>query len=144
MSTLYITGLAVLVSDQAIKLLLRRLIGDDSLALGRLGSVRIVAGRLWLRRLAGPCSGATIWYFWVAAAIPLILVGPLVTSWPVFAGLLLGGSLSHAVDSSMRGSITAYICLRFWPAFNLADLAITAGAIGIMAELVLVVYARMS
>ena len=50
----------------------------------------------------------------------------------VFVGLLLGGSLSNAVESSMRGSITDYICLRFWPAFNLADLALAAGAIGIL------------
>jgi lipoprotein signal peptidase len=55
-----------------------------------------------------------------------------------FVGLLLGGSLSHAVESSLRGSITDYICLRFWPAFNLADLALTAGALGIIAELVIV------
>jgi lipoprotein signal peptidase len=50
-----------------------------------------------------------------------------------FAGLLLGGSLSHAVESSLSGSITDYICLKFWPAFDLADVAIAAGAIGIVA-----------
>ncbi len=32
----------------------------------------------------------------------------------------------------MRGSVSDYVCLRFWPAFNLADVAITVGAIGLL------------
>jgi lipoprotein signal peptidase len=49
----------------------------------------------------------------------------------VFVGLLLGGSLSNAMEGSLRGSVTDYVCLRFWPAFNLADVALTAGAVGL-------------
>jgi signal peptidase II len=137
MSVLYVT-LVVLVSDQAIKFLLGRLMGSKGVALAPLGSVRMVAGRLWLRRLSGQCGGAVIWYFWMAAAVPLVIISIMVPLSPGFVGLLLGGSLSHAVESSLRGSITDYICLRSWPAFDLADLALTAGAIGIIAELVIV------
>jgi signal peptidase II len=138
MSTLCVALLVVLVSDQALKLLLRRRTGSDALALGPFGSVRVVAGRLWLRRLGGPFSGAEIWCLWSAAAVPLIIVSALLPSSAAFIGLLLGGSLSHAVESSLRGGITDYVCLRFWPAFNLADLALVAGAIGIIAELLIV------
>jgi signal peptidase II len=46
------------------------------------------------------------------------------------AALLLGGSLSHMIETSRRGRVCDYLCLRFWPAFNLADAAITIGAIG--------------
>jgi lipoprotein signal peptidase len=138
MSALCVTLLVVLVSDQALKLLLRRRIGSDALAIGPFGSVRMVAGRLWLWRVGGQCSGVEIWCFWLAAAVPLVIVSALLPSSAAFVGLLLGGSLSHAVESSLRGSITDYICLRFWPAFNLADLALTAGAIGIIAELLIV------
>ena len=49
-----------------------------------------------------------------------------------WVGMLLGGSSSHALESAVRGSISDYICLRFWPAFNLADVAITVGAIGVI------------
>jgi signal peptidase II len=104
MSALCVTLLVVLVSDQALKLLLRRRMGSDALALGPFGSVRVVAGRLWLRRLGGPFSGAEIWCLWSTAAVPLINV-----------------------------------CLRFWPAFNLADLALAAGAIGIIGQLLIVI-----
>jgi signal peptidase II len=138
MSALCVTLLVVLMSDQATKLLLRRRMGDHALALGPFGSVRMVPGRLWLRRVGGRCSVVTMWSLWVAAAAPLVIVSTLVPSAAAFAGLLLGGSLSHAVESSLRGSITDYICLRFWPAFNLADLALAAGAIGIIGNLLIV------
>jgi signal peptidase II len=139
MSVLCVTLLGVLVSDQALKLLLRRRVGSDALALGPFGSVRVVAGRLWLRRLGGPSCGAEIWCLWVAAAVPLAIVSALLPSSAAFVGLLLGGSLSHAVESSLRGSITDYVCLRFWPAFNLADLALAAGAIALVGKLLIVI-----
>ena len=137
MSALCVTLLVVLASDQALKLLLRRRLGSDALALGPFGSVRVVAGRLWLRRLGGPCSGAEIWCLWWAAAVPLVVVSALLPSSAAFVGLLLGGSLSHAFESSLRGGVTDYICLRFWPAFNLADSAITVGAVLILGEVFL-------
>jgi signal peptidase II len=144
MSALWATLLVVLVSDQALKLLLRRRMGSDALALGPFGSVRVVAGRLWLRRFGGPSCGAEIWCLWSAAAVPLVIVSALLPSSAAFVGLLLGGSLSHAVESSLRGSITDYICLRFWPAFNLADLALTAGATGLVGKLLIVIPAMVS
>jgi signal peptidase II len=138
MSTLCVT-LVVLVSDQALKLLLRPLKGSAAVALGPFGGVRIVEGRLWLRRLGGQCSGIRIWRLWVSAAVPLALISALLPSSAAFVGLLLGGSLSHAIENSMRGSITDYICLRFWPAFNLADVALVTGAIGMIGELLMII-----
>ena len=139
MSALCVTLLVVLVSDRALKLLLRRRMGSDALALGPFGSVRVVAGRLWLRRLGGPSGGAVIWCLWSAAAVPLLIVSALLPSSAVFVGLLLGGSLSHAVERSLRGGVTDYICLRFWPAFNLADLALVAGAIGLVGKFLIII-----
>jgi signal peptidase II len=138
MSVLCATLLLVVLSDQAVKLLLRRRLGGDALALGPFGSVRTVAGRLWLRRLGGQCSGLTIWCLWGAAAVPLIVASALVPSLAPFAGLLLGGSLSHVLENALRGNITDYICLRFWPAFDLADLALAVGAVGIVWDILIV------
>jgi signal peptidase II len=134
MNTLAVT-FVVLVSDQAVKLLLHRFIGSRGLSLGPFGTVRVVAGRLWLRRLGGQTSGAKVWCLWTAAAVPLVIVSALLPACAPFVGLLLGGSLSNGIESSMHGNITDYICLRFWPAFNLADLALTVGVAGMASEL---------
>jgi len=129
--------LAVLVSDQFLKFVLRRRMGREALALGRLGSVRMVSGQLWLRHL-GARSGATIWAVWILAAVALVVVGTWIPSSWVFVGLLLGGSLSNVVESSMRGTVSDYVCLGFWPTFNLADLALTVGAIGTVLKILTV------
>jgi lipoprotein signal peptidase len=84
----------------------------------------------------------TLWFVWLTAAVALVLCSALAPFNSVFVGLLLGSSLSHAIESSLRGSITDYVCLRIWPAFNLADLALTAGAIGIMGELIVIIHQK--
>jgi len=76
---------------------------------------------------------------WLAATVPLVIASILLTALAPFVGLLLGGSLSHAVESSLRGGITDYLCLRFWPAFNLADLALVVGAVGTIGELLMLI-----
>jgi signal peptidase II len=144
MSALCITVAAVLVSDQAIKLMLRHFVGNNAIALGPCGSLRVVAGRIWLKRLGRRCGGLTLWSVWVAAALPLAICSALAPINTIFVGLLLGASLSHAVETSVRGSVTDYICLRVWPAFNLADLALAAGALGLIGELLIIVSQNMS
>jgi hypothetical protein len=144
MSALCIMVLTVVVGDQAIKLMLRRFLGGDVFALGRCGSVRVVAGRIWLRRLPHQCSGLTMWCVWSVAAVALVTCSALAPLNPLFVGLLLGSSFSHAVEISLRGSITDYICLRNGVVFNLADLALAAGATGIMGDLLFIVHQTFS
>ena len=44
-------------------------------------------------------------------------------------GLLLGGALGNIVDRIHQGHVTDFLKIPLWPAFNLADVAITAGVI---------------
>ena len=43
-------------------------------------------------------------------------------------GLLIGGALGNLVDRVRQDAVTDFIDLPAWPAFNLADVAITLGA----------------
>lgn len=124
--------LLVPLADQSIKLILRRHLGSGSIPLGAAGTMRLVASQVWLARFGKSLNPAALWSIWglsAAALVSLTLVNP---AFGVFAGLLLGGSSSHALESTLRGGICDYVCLRFWPAFNTADVAITVGAAGIV------------
>ena len=78
-------------------------------------------------------NGWSVWCF--ASAILAGLSGFfLMSGW--FVGALLGGSLSHVMETSLRGYVIDYVQLRFWPAFNLADVAIAVGAAGVLVQIV--------
>ena len=53
--------------------------------------------------------------------------------------LILGGAAGNALDRVMHGSVTDFLEVRLWkytwPAFNVADSAITVGAIFVLFEL---------
>ena len=48
---------------------------------------------------------------------------------PVALGLLIGGSLSNLADRVRLGHVTDFLDLRYWPAFNLADMCIVVGVV---------------
>jgi signal peptidase II len=47
-------------------------------------------------------------------------------------GLLLGGAIGNLIDRLMHGSVTDFIKLPYWPAFNVADMSITFGVIALL------------
>ncbi|HEX2391756.1 MAG TPA: signal peptidase II [Solirubrobacterales bacterium] len=55
----------------------------------------------------------------------------------VAAGLLAGGALGNLADRVRADAVTDFVDLSPWPAFNLADICITAGVV-----LLLVIYLR--
>ncbi|MGC9221623.1 MAG: signal peptidase II [Solirubrobacteraceae bacterium] len=50
-------------------------------------------------------------------------------------GMLIGGAVSNLIDRVALGSVIDFIKLPHWPAFNVADISITFGAV-IMAVLI--------
>jgi len=132
MTALVVALLCIPAIDHAVKVLFRRRLGARTVSLGALGTLHPVPHRLWLTRAAGEASVLTMSTLWVLAATPLVVLSVAMPSCGPYAGLLLGGSLSNGLESAVRGSVTDYVCLRFWPAFNLADVALTAGAVGLV------------
>jgi signal peptidase II len=134
-SCLVLTGIAALVAvpfiDQLVKAVLRRRLGGGTVSLAALGQLRIVESRIWMQR-ASAISTSALWAVWLSAAVALSIVSVMFPSLGIAAGLLLGGSLSHALETTIRGAVADYVCLRFWPSFNLADVAVSAGALGLI------------
>jgi len=50
-------------------------------------------------------------------------------------GLLLGGALGNLLDRAREGAVTDFIDVPLWPAFNVADMAITAGVLALLLAL---------
>jgi len=48
------------------------------------------------------------------------------------AGLLLGGALGNVVDRVREGAVVDFVKLPYWPAFNVADAAITVGVLALV------------
>ena len=121
--------------DHAVKLLVLTRLGRGTLSLGVLGSLRLVRAQTWMRRGTRSITPLGMWAVWGVAAAASAAVCALHPALGWALGLLVGGALSHALETSLRGSICDYVCLRFWPAFNLADVALTTGALGLLLEL---------
>ena len=132
MRTVLVTAMLTLAIDQGVKDLLRRTLGTRSVRLGSAATLRLVSARVWLARANREPRVARMWLVWALAAGALVTLAGWIPSSSLPVGLLLGGSLSHAWETTARGSVSDYICSKWWPAFNLADVAITAGTVGIL------------
>ena len=132
------TGLLLIpLLDQALKLLVLRGLASTTVLLGPFGRLEVVRSRVWLVRSGLQPKLATVWSVWFVAAGSLALLSGALPSCGGFAGALLGGSLSHALETALRGCVIDYVRPRFWPAFNLADVAITVGALGVLTQIVI-------
>jgi signal peptidase II len=47
-------------------------------------------------------------------------------------GLLIGGAAGNLVDRAREGAVTDFVDLPLWPAFNVADAAITIGVLSLL------------
>jgi signal peptidase II len=47
-------------------------------------------------------------------------------------GLLLGGAVGNIIDRVREGAVTDFLKLPAWPAFNVADMAITVGVLALV------------
>jgi len=127
------TAGTVVLLDLLSKVLVR---GDLTL-----GSEREVVGQL-LRVVHsendgvafGRLSGSPVLVALFVAAAVIGLVAYFLTHLDTDAvwlptGLLVGGAAGNAIDRASGGSVTDFVKFPHWPAFNVADVAITLGVI---------------
>ena len=66
---------------------------------------------------------ALLWYFARHAHRPLMWLP---------TGMLVGGAVGNLADRVRLGAVTDFLKLPNWPAFNVADMAITVGVVGLL------------
>lgn len=123
---------AVLAADQLTKLMVVSALSEGS-------SLRLVGE--WLRishvRNTGAAFGILPGFGGLLALAALIGVAVfaviVLRRPPAVAGagaaLVLGGAVGNLADRIVRGSVVDFVDFRYWPAFNVADSAVTIGAI---------------
>jgi signal peptidase II len=122
----------VLVLDQATKALVRATIarGDSVAVVPGVHLVHVHNTGVAFGALAGGGAVVTL----VIAAALVALVAYFAThverrlAW-LPTGMLLGGALGNIVDRVREGGVTDFVKLPHWPAFNVADMAITLGVL---------------
>jgi signal peptidase II len=134
-----IVAAVVIIADQISKQLIR-----SSLALGQqrhvlpgLNFVRTTNSGVAFSLLSGGAAGVT--------ALALVVLAVLLAFFARFhaqrllwlpTGMIAGGAIGNLVDRLREGAVTDFIKLPDWPAFNLADSAITLGVIGLVLVMV--------
>jgi signal peptidase II len=125
---------AVVIADQLTKQLVR-----SSIALGAtrhlLPGVTLVHAQnsgIAFSLLTGSEAGVIVVTLVVVAAILGYFArqGERRGMW-LACGLIVGGALGNLVDRLRAGLVTDFIKLPHWPAFNLADAAITLGVLSL-------------
>ncbi len=132
----FLTAAAVAAVDQLTKSLVRSSLGADGGTAIFGGALKLVlvqnsgiafgqlsGGGIIIVLLALAAVTALLWYFLRHLETPLIWLA---------TGLVLGGAAGNLIDRLRAGSVTDFIKLPRWPAFNLADVAITIGVISLV------------
>jgi signal peptidase II len=118
--------------DQWSKSMIRRHLSSRSLSWGRILRLRYVIHLKQSHARAGVrVALAVIWLAALASAIVLHRQGSRFET-PVAllgAGLALGGAAGNLLDILRLRYVVDFIDLRWWPVFNLADVAIVGGLV---------------
>ncbi len=107
---------------------------------------RHLAGPVWLRLTSNPGISFSIGAHWslttvLEAVVALVVVG---AAWnahgslaAVGFGLLTGGGVANTLDrlTSPSGRVSDFIAVGSFPVFNLADVAVTLGAVALIVEI---------
>jgi signal peptidase II len=130
-----LVAVGVVAADQAVKALVRSTIdrGDEvDLILG----IQLVNVRNRGIAFGMFSDGGLLLVLFALAALVALLVffarhrdRPLV--W-LPTGLLIGGATGNLIDRTREGGVTDFIDLPWWPAFNVADIAITFGVLSLL------------
>lgn len=78
------------------------------------------------------------WFIWaiIMAGLLFILLAGKSGRAELLLALILAGAVSNMIDRVFPGCVIDFINLGFWPVFNLADIFISLGALGLLARFV--------
>jgi signal peptidase II len=103
-----------------------------ALAVRFLSPVRVAGGSSWTGRAPAVPVLVGLWFTTLACTVLVLAASTASSSERLAAASLVvafGGATGNLVDRLARGAVIDFIDLGWWPAFNLADVAIVAGVV---------------
>jgi len=126
-------ALGVVVVDQLVKVVVRATIAEGEVVdvLPGIDFVHTINTGIAFSLFSGSTGAIAILTLTAIGVIAIVLVAyagqhRLV---PIGGGLLLGGSIGNLIDRIGRDGVTDFVAIGPWPPFNVADIAVTCGAI---------------
>jgi signal peptidase II len=130
-----VVAAATVAADQAVKALVRSSI-DRTEEIDLILGIKLVNVRNRGIAFGMFSGGGVLLVIFAVAALAALLVfflrhrdRPLV--W-LPTGLLIGGAAGNLIDRTREGAVTDFLDLPLWPAFNVADVAITFGVLTLL------------
>lgn len=131
-TALLTAGLSFLADKLTKALVTRQLALGQAVRLGRFVTIRHLLNTGARQRIAAQRFSVLLqWALALALVLLVIQAGLFFQGQAAQAGLgaALGGAASNVVDRFRRGAVVDFVDLGWWPVFNLADVAITLGAL---------------
>ena len=130
-----LVAVATVAADQAAKALVRAEIerGDEARLILGIKLVNVRNDGIAFGFFSG--GGVVLVIFAVAALTALLIFFARHRDRPLVwlpTGLLIGGAAGNLIDRLRDHAVTDFIKLPHWPAFNVADMAITFGVLSLL------------
>ncbi len=135
LSIFFLTGLAVLLLDQASKYVIRQgLAAGNSIGILPFFQIKHLFNTGAGFSILQGNNALLVWVGIIVLGIVLYFSGSYEGREAVWMGLVLGGILGNLFDRIAFGGVTDFLAVSIWPVFNLADSAITIGIIAYIIE----------
>ena len=126
----FLTGLAILILDQSTKFLILEFLSENQ-------SIAIIKNIFHLTLVKNPGAAFGIFRDFniflviisLATIILILLIWISTRKFKISFILILSGAMGNLIDRLRYGYVVDFLDFRIWPVFNVADIAITIGAI---------------
>jgi signal peptidase II len=129
---LLLAAILLIVLDQLTKsFVLSRLREGQTASFGLVAIRRLLNQRVHGRFFQSNAALVALWIAELVLLVSVIQFEPFFQGVvaPIALGAALGGAGSNVLDRVWRDGVVDFIDFKFWPVFNLADVAIVAGVL---------------
>ena len=133
--SLFVSSIAIVVFllDQLTKLVIKNFmaLGDSVAVLPTVFHITFIQNK-------GAGFGILQGQRWLLVWVAVMVIGVILFLWDKIpnkkysqwgVGLILGGTIGNLIDRIAYGAVIDFIDFRIWPAFNVADSALSIGAL---------------